>query len=99
MKNALACLLLVSGCLPTIGSGLPTGRTLARVRSLSDPQQDFAIYLPHAFTPARRWPIVFGFSPEGRGADVVELMRDAAERHGYVVLASNQAHNGPLPPI
>jgi len=42
---------------------------------------------------------VFGFSPDGRGADVTQRLQAAAETYGYVILASNAARNGPWAPI
>ena len=49
-------------------------------------------------SPARRWPIVLVFDPLARGDVPVKLMKDAAERYGYIVAGSNNSQNGPWKP-
>ena len=34
-----------------------------------DESQSYALYLPKAYTPEKKWPILHGFSPAGRGTD------------------------------
>jgi dienelactone hydrolase len=62
------------------------------------PDQTYALYLPSTYTPAKTWPIVYAFDPVARGNVPVELMKDAAERYGYIVVSSNNARNGPWKP-
>lgn len=52
-------------------------------------KQSYALYLPSAYTPDRRWPILYAFDAGERGRMVVELFRDAAERLGYIIASSN----------
>ena len=58
------------------------------------PDQSYALYLPSHYSPNQLWPIVYVFDPDGRGNLPVELMKDAAERYGYIVVGSNNSKNG-----
>jgi dienelactone hydrolase len=71
------------------------GKVTASVPCLSDPAQTYALYLPSNYSPERYWPIIYAFDPFARGKVPVELYKDAAEKYGYIVAASNNAKNGP----
>jgi tetratricopeptide (TPR) repeat protein len=58
------------------------------------PDQSYALYLPSHYSPDKRWPIVYAFDPNGSGDVPVKLMKDAAERYGYIVVGSNNSKNG-----
>ena len=73
---------------------LQTGVIVAKVVALANPEQSYALYLPSAYTTAKRWPIVYAFDPGARGGMPVELMKEAAERYGYIVVGSNNSRNG-----
>lgn len=77
---------------------LETGKVLERVVCNKIPEQSYALYLPSAYSPDRKWPVVFAFDPAARGKVPVELMREAAERHGFIVFGSNNSQNGPWKP-
>ena len=62
------------------------------------PDQTYALYLPSTYAPAKAWPIVYAFDPVARGNVPVELMKDAAERYGYIVVSSNNSRNGAWKP-
>lgn len=74
---------------------LPTGVVIDPVRCLDDPAQGYALYLPSAYRPGRPCPVVYCFDPGGRGRIPVELFRDGAEKHGWILVGSNNARNGP----
>ena len=76
-------------------SSLPKGVVVERVPCGADPQQSYALFLPSSYSPDRPAPIVYAFDPGARGSLPVELMKDAAERHGYIVVGSNNSRNGP----
>jgi dienelactone hydrolase len=77
---------------------LQTGVLLPKVVSETQPEQSYALYLPSYYTRAKRWPIFYAFDPGARGSMPVELMKDAAERYGYIVVGSNNSHNGAWKP-
>jgi len=77
---------------------LQAGAVLPKVVSGVQPEQSYALYLPSYYTRVKRWPIVYAFDPGARGSMPVELMKDAAERYGYIVAGSNNSHNGAWKP-
>lgn len=77
---------------------LETGKVLPRVPCSAHPDQTYALYLPSKYTPTRRWPLVLSSDPGARGTVPLELQKDAAERYGYVLAASNNSRNGPAQP-
>jgi predicted esterase len=70
------------------------GVVLLHETCVAHPDQTYALYLPSTYTPDKKWPVVYAFDPAARGNQPVELMRDAAERYGYVVVGSNNSRNG-----
>jgi predicted esterase len=73
---------------------LPRGTVVEKVAVVSAPGQSYALYLPAAYEPGRKWPILYAFDPSARGTRPVELFRAAAEKYGYVVVGSNDSRNG-----
>jgi len=72
----------------------PVGTIVPKVAALAKPEQSYALYLPSQYSPGKLWPIVYAFDPGARGRVPVELMKDAAERYGYIVVGSNNSRNG-----
>jgi predicted esterase len=85
---------------PAPPSGAPqdlqTGVVIAKVSSATQPNQSYALYIPSHYSREKQWPIVYAFDPGARGSVPVELMKDAAERYGYIVAGSNNSQNGPV---
>jgi len=81
------------------GKPLQKGVVLPRVVCRVDADYSYALYLPSGYTPDRKWPVIFCFDPAGRGGLPVRLLKDAAERFGYILAGSNDSRNGPFPPI
>jgi predicted esterase len=73
---------------------LPSSVLIPKQTCAAKPDQSYALYLPSHYAPDKKWPIVYAFDPDGRGNIPVELMQDAAERYGYIVLGSNNSRNG-----
>src|SRR5205823_9977456 len=93
MLLALLAMLLIQGT-PAIRPGV----LVERVPCPSDPSQTYSLYLPSGYTTARRWPLLLVFDPGGRGARAAGVFRDAAERYGWIVAASENSRNGPWEP-
>jgi dienelactone hydrolase len=74
---------------------LQTGTVLPSVTAIRRPEQSYALYLPSRYNSGKHWPIVYAFDPGANGSRPVELMKDAAERFGYIVVGSNNSRNGP----
>jgi pimeloyl-ACP methyl ester carboxylesterase len=78
---------------------LPTGQITEKVLCATNHDYSYAVYLPSGYRTDRRWPIIYGFDPGARGVRAVECFREGAERFGYVVVGSNDSHNGPNVPL
>lgn len=78
---------------------LSVGRVVERVSSSSDRSQEYALYLPSDFDDARSWPVLFLLDPRGRALVPLELYREPAEKHGYVVMSAwGSLSDGPAEP-
>jgi dienelactone hydrolase len=64
----------------------------------TDPTQTYTLYLPSTYAPTRKWPLLLVFDPGGRAARATEVFREAAERFGWIVAASENSRNGPWEP-
>ena len=73
---------------------LQPGSILPKVATLQNAEQTYALYLPSNYAPGKRWPIIYAFDPAARGRVPVELMKDSAEKYGYIVAGSNNSRNG-----
>lgn len=49
----------------------------------------YALYTPLSYTSEKKWPIIFVFDSEGRGAVTANLFRAAAEDQQYLVASIN----------
>ena len=74
---------------------LQTGVLIPKVPCATQSDQSYALYLPSHYTREKKWPVIYAFDPGARGKMPVELMKDAAERYGYIVAGSNNSQNGP----
>jgi dienelactone hydrolase len=74
-------------------AALPLGQVIDSVACADDASETYALYLPSAYTPSKRWPIIYAFDPGARGKIPVKLYKDAAERYGYIVAGSNNSQN------
>ena len=74
-------------------SSLHPGVVSPKIICAANPEQSYALYLPSNYSPARKWPIVYAFDPAARGTYPLAQMKEAAERHGYIVAGSNNSRN------
>jgi tetratricopeptide (TPR) repeat protein len=96
-----ACLgILITACLSPLSlfpaQEFEKGKLIEKVVCQTDPAQSYALYLPSAFHPGKKWPILFLFDPGARGAAAVEAFRAAAETYGWILAGSNNSTNGPM---
>jgi dienelactone hydrolase len=64
----------------------------------NDPTQTYTLYLPSTYETSRKWPLLLVFDPGGRAARAAEVFREAAERFGWIIAASENSRNGPWEP-
>ena len=72
---------------------LPAGEIIESVVCAKDSTQNYALYLPSNYTPAKTWPIIYAFDPLAYGKTPVKLYKDAAEKFGFIVAGSNNSRN------
>ncbi|MGB9235648.1 MAG: hypothetical protein WCC04_14655 [Terriglobales bacterium] len=72
---------------------LPVGQVIDDVQCAADSTETYALYLPSGYASAKSWPIIYVFDPEARGKVPVTLYKDAAEKYGFVLAASNDSRN------
>lgn len=72
---------------------LPVGQVIDAVACASDSTETYALYLPSAYTSAKPWPIIYTFDPSAHGRTSVNLYKDAAEKYGFILTASNNSRN------
>jgi dienelactone hydrolase len=65
----------------------------ASVPVTADPTNSYALYLPSAYSQAKRWPLLLAFDAFARGETSVNLFHEAAEKYGFIVIGSNNSRN------
>jgi len=75
------------------------GKIIGKVVCREQPDQSYALYLPADFRPEIKRPILYLFDPRADGPAAVGKFREAAEKFGWILAASNNAQNGPWEPI
>ncbi len=99
-RTLLATLCLLSFLAPLFAQApqpqFPAGTVIPKVSCTADSEETYALYLPSGFSPARKWPIIYLFDPGARGRVAVDVVREAAEKFGYIVVASNNSRNGSM---
>ncbi len=69
------------------------------VRTILDQNESYSIYLPSNYNTNKPWPIIYIFDPLARGKHAINMFKPAAEKHGYIIVCSNNAKNGSWEPI
>ncbi len=96
MRGLLLLELLLLAALPAqADEAFPRAQVIDPVISLREPEQSYVLYLPSGYDTGRRWPVLYCFDPNGRGAIPASLFSEAAEKHGWILAASNNSRNGP----
>ena len=78
---------------------LEKGVIIDTVWCLQQPAETYALYLPSYYSKEKKWPVVYIFEPAARGNLPLKHFREGAEKYGYILVASNNAKNGPWDPI
>jgi pimeloyl-ACP methyl ester carboxylesterase len=78
--------------------GPARGALVEHVACPTDQTQTYTLYLPSGYQTTRKWPLLLVFDPGGRAARAAEVFRQAAERFGWIVAASENSRNGPWEP-
>lgn len=94
MARFLSILILAASLSLATQAQTPTpGVVHASVTALADATNSYALYLPSAYSPVKRWPLLLVFDPFARGEVSVKLFHEAAEKYGFIVVGSNNSRN------
>ncbi|MBV9110222.1 MAG: hypothetical protein JO306_12500, partial [Gemmatimonadetes bacterium] len=77
-----------------LGDTIPRGRVVERIRSASDTSRSYALYVPTAWAPQKKWPLLVLIDPGGRALAPIERFRAAAEKRGWILMSGWQVGNG-----
>jgi len=66
--------------------------SISLAQAASEPA--YTLHVPKNYTAERAWPLLLGFDPRARGANVTERFAAAADTYGWIVAGSNQSRNG-----
>ncbi|HEX2062196.1 MAG TPA: hypothetical protein VHK90_15775, partial [Thermoanaerobaculia bacterium] len=72
---------------------LERGKLIENVPTRADASQTYTLYLPSAYGPEKRVPLLLVLDPRGRGTMAAEIFRAAAEEYGWMILSSNGTHS------
>lgn len=94
MKNKLLLLVL---SITFFGSAqqitLKKGAIMDAIPVNDSISENFALYLPSSFETTKTWPILFVFDMKGRGKQALSMFREAADKQGYILAASNNIND------
>lgn len=68
----------------------PRGR-FEKVVIPADPSQSYVLYLPTAYKPDRKWPILYVLDARSNGLAAGQRFLAGAERYGFIVASSNNS--------
>ena len=71
----------------------PAGEVIEKIVTSVSPDQQCSLYLPSAYSVARKWPLLIIMDPRGRAPMALELFRASAETRGYVLMSSYQTRS------
>ncbi len=72
---------------------LKKGVIIDSIRVHDSIPESFALYLPTNFENTGKWPVIFVFDMEGRGKQALGMFREASEKQGYILAASNNSND------
>ena len=84
----LRALLALLFALPAAAQDFPRGR-FENVVIQGNPSQSYVLYLPTAYRPDRKWPILYVLDARSNGAEAGKRFLAGAERYGFIVASSN----------
>lgn len=73
------------------------GVVVDKVVCKNDANQNYCLYLPTNYDINKSYPVIYAFDPHGNGHNPVALMKNIAEKLGYIIIGSNNSRNGLRP--
>lgn len=78
---------------------LQKGEIIENVICINDKLQSYALYLPTCYNDSAKLPVMFAFDSHASGLLPVTLLKDDAEKFGYILIGSNNSKNGTQWPV
>ncbi len=73
---------------------LEKGKIITKVKCQKNRTQSYAAFIPSNYSEDKKCPVIFCFDPSGNGVLPLEILRDDAEKLGYILIGSNVSKNG-----
>ncbi len=70
------------------------GKVNTNLTCIKDATVKYCIYVPSNYDADKNTAVIFAFDPHGNGKLPVDLIKDDAERFGYIVVGSDFSKNG-----
>ena len=70
------------------------GEIIDNITCKTAPDQSYCLYLPTNYDLKHTYPVIYAFDPHGDGHLPVTLMKNQAEKLGYILIGSNNSKNG-----
>jgi len=70
------------------------GKVIEKIICKKDTSQNYSLYLPSYYNSDKQWPVIYAFDSHARGNIPVKLLKDMAEKYGYIIVGSNNSKNG-----
>lgn len=97
MRSLIPLIIICLWVLPARGQETPVkGQLKDSIPISGTANESYGIYLPTSFDETRLSPVLFVFEPAARAAIGIRPFIPAAEKHGIVVVCSNNSRNGLL---
>lgn len=74
--------------------GLETGKVIPDVKCSGYPSYSYSLYLPTSYTEGKVLPVLLAFDPGAKGNYPVTKYYELAEKYGFILMGSNDSHNG-----
>lgn len=71
-----------------------TGQIIEKVVCKNDASQNYSMYLPSTYSTEKTYPVIYAFDAHGNGKIPVSIYKELAEKHGFLIIGSNNSKNG-----
>ena len=78
---------------PEVVATLQPGKMLSRTAA-GDTGMTYQVYVPTTFKADAATPVIIAFSPGGNGKQMVNAMKDSAEKAGWLLIGCDKLKNG-----
>jgi len=96
LLRAAAMMIAFASASSATAQDFERGVVFEKIICRADAAQSYALYLPSSFDRSKAWPLLVLFDPGARGPLAIGAFREAAEKYGWMIAASNTSRNGPL---